>query len=449
MQVNAGEILRDLPMELKFPGARKQGQGYKMLCPFHTEKTPSMSVNETGVYYCFGCGAKGDYISYLMRKKEVSFREAVKEVEAMTGVKIYSPELDEITRINSDAAEYYHSQLTGKTKDYLFARGIAEETIKKFQIGETPGFGLFAHLKSKGYSPETIRKAGLMKAGSERDFFALPRLIIPIVNGVGILGFASREAGEGGGSAKYINSPETAAFKKSKILYGLSKKDIQKHGYAIIVEGYFDCMALHQAGYGNAVAIMGTMMTEEQTTTIGRYTDKIAIALDGDTAGAKGTRESLAALIRKGFETKVVDLQGKDPDDFLRDGGFPEALKSAERGEVYLYKRLDPKGKKELINDIAHTSQAAYLLTVLNEKERVFFSELSAKAAVEACRESMKLLGKVKNMGHIEARGIGSTVFVFVHGKLAASKTCSETKLREEAGEVLRAVATAEIRRMP
>ncbi|MEZ4771248.1 MAG: DNA primase [Caldilineales bacterium] len=346
---------------------RKAGRVYKALCPFHQEKTPSFVVfPESGTWRCFGaCGTGGDLFSFVMKRENLDFREALELLAPKAGVSLSPPDqatsernqyLDKLREINQTAALFFHSQLQSSTagaiaRDYLQRRGLDGDTIDKFQMGYAPDSwdSLLNYLRQRGYTQEDILAAGLIiekeyeEGGrvSHYDRFR-GRVIVPIRDIRGqVVGFGAR-ALTGDQQPKYLNTPQTPLFDKSSILFGLdaARQAIRANGKAIIVEGYMDVLACHQFGEANVVASMGTALTEEQLKQLRRYTDTIVLALDADTAGQAATlrgitqaresldREWMPSLDPRGivrFEARLAaDLrimtlpEGKDPDDVMR-----------------------------------------------------------------------------------------------------------------------------------
>jgi len=329
---------------------KRSGKNYKGLCPFHTEKTPSFMVNpDTQRWKCFGCGASGDVFTFVMQMEQLTFAEAVEQLAAKVGVKItYDPqesktvsERNKILRINSAAAQFFQKSLeqSANARDYVKQRGISNETAKKFKLGYAPADwqALADYLRGQGIKPEDAAKAGLLiPRESGQGFYDRfrNRLIFPIQDVQDrIIAFGGRALGDE--SAKYINSPESMVFAKNRILYALNfaRKAIAEKGFAIIVEGYMDILAAHEAGITNAVATMGTALTLEHVRLLGRYTKKAVLAFDADSAG-------MAAAIRGGpmfdeaeFDVRIVPMpSGEDPDSFIRKSGpaaFLEAVAEA------------------------------------------------------------------------------------------------------------------------
>ncbi|MEA3336673.1 MAG: DNA primase [Chloroflexota bacterium] len=345
---------------------RKAGRSYKALCPFHQEKTPSFVVyQDRGYWHCYGaCGEGGDIISFIQKRENVDFREALEILAAKAGISLEPPSeaqseqaqyLDKLREINHAASVYFHSMLQGSAqgqtaRDYLTRRGLDETTIEQFSIGYAADSwdGLLNHLRERSYQLEDILAAGLIIQKdhddgrvSHYDRFR-DRVIIPIRDvGGRTIGFGAR-ALQDDQIPKYLNTPQTPLFDKSSVLFGLdmARREIRARGHAIIVEGYMDVLAAHQFGEPNLVASMGTALTEQQLKKLKRYTKTFILALDADTAGQAATlrgisqarealdREWVPTVTARGLlrhearlaaELRIMTLpEGKDPDDVIR-----------------------------------------------------------------------------------------------------------------------------------
>ncbi len=334
---------------------KKTGRNFKALCPFHPEKTSSFVVSpEKQIFHCFGCGEGGNVIHFLMRYQNTSFVEAVKQLASMLGVEIPEQETNTDSKrlldLNKIASDFYFKQLFSKAgskcMQYLKSRGISEETIENFQLGYAADSwdSLSQYLISKGYNYEFLQKAGLSaKAREAKKYFDIfrDRLMFPIFDHRGkVLGFGARVLSEV--MPKYLNSPETIAYKKGKILYGVNVTltQIKKERVAIIVEGYLDMISLYQAGIENVVASLGTALTQDQVRFLKKYTDEIIIIYDGDKSGQIASLRSLDIVFSSGIKAKAVGLPlGYDPDSFIKKIGKIEFLKLIfERKEIFDYK---------------------------------------------------------------------------------------------------------------
>ncbi len=315
------------------------GKGFKGLCPFHEEKTPSFMVSpEKQLFHCFGCGEGGNVFNFLMKYEKLSFFEAVKMLAQKSGVPLPVDEEKEnilhkkeerLYKLNNLVANYYRECLfrTNQGKkviNYFKKRGINDTSVEKYRLGYAPpGWDALTNfLKKKGYSYEELIKAGIIKKskieGKYIDYFR-DRIIFPIFNLSGrVIGFGGRVLDNS--LPKYINSPETMIYNKGSNLYSLNfaKEDIRKKNYIIVVEGYTDVLITQQYGFNNMAASLGTALTTKQIDLIKRFTDTVLIAYDADSAGNMATLRSLDLLVKAGLEIKVIDLpQGFDPADFL------------------------------------------------------------------------------------------------------------------------------------
>jgi len=327
-------------LPLKRSGVNNQG-----LCPFHQEKSPSFNVNSARqIFHCFGCGVGGNVFSFLMRMEGLSFPDAVKRLGEKVGVEVEEEEVspaeihrresrERLARINDVAGRFYHQLLLedeagAPGRRYLRQRGYAGETVRAFQLGFTPeGWeSLAKHLTGKNFSAEDIRKTGLVRPGKQGrgdyDLFR-NRLLFPIHDLQGCLvAFGGRVLDDS--LPKYINSPETDIYHKSQVLYGLyqARDAIRHSGTALVVEGYFDVLALHRAGFTNAVATCGTALTPDHARLLKRYAEKILLIFDEDAAGRQATFRAMDALLPSGLAVSVVAMPaGEDPDSLLKTGG--------------------------------------------------------------------------------------------------------------------------------
>lgn len=330
----------------------RKGSSYFGLCPFHNEKTPSFSVTPSKqMYYCFGCGAGGNVYNFIMEYENYSFGEALSHLAGRAGVELpkieYSREAKEkaeqraaLLEINKLAAQYFYYQLRrerGKTAyGYLLGRGLSEETIRKFGLGYSDKYSdaLYKYLKSKGYSDDLLRESGLFNVDERRGMYDKfwNRVIFPIMDvNNRVIGFGGRVMGDG--KPKYLNSPETKIFDKSRNLYGLNVARTTRKNYLILCEGYMDVIAMHQAGFTNAVASLGTALTSGHASLVKRYTKEVLLLYDSDGAGVRAALRAIPILREAGVTSRVVSLKPwKDPDEFIKNEGaeaFEERLNQA------------------------------------------------------------------------------------------------------------------------
>lgn len=361
---------------------QKKGSNYFGLCPFHNEKSPSFSVAPAKqMYYCFGCGAGGNVITFIMEYENYSFREALQLLADRAGVTLptqeYSKEAREqadlraaLLEINKLAANYFYRQLgqpEGKFGyDYLKNRELTDETIRHFGLGfaNKTGDDLYRYLKNKGYSDSLLKETGLVsieERGAHDKFWN--RVMFPIMDvNNRVIGFGGRVMGEG--TPKYLNSPETRLFDKSRNLYGLNYARTSREKYILICEGYMDVIAMHQAGFTNAVASLGTAFTAQQAALLKRYTQQVVLTYDSDAAGTKAALRAIPILKGVGISVKVLNMEPhKDPDEFMKNLGpeaFRERIDQAKNSflfEIEVLKQKfdmeDPEQKTGFYNETA------------------------------------------------------------------------------------------------
>jgi DNA primase len=342
---------------------RKSGATYKGLCPFHGEKTPSFHVNpDRGFFHCFGCGVGGDVFKFVEMNEKLSFPEAVRSLAARFGVPVPEPEerrdpdadrdRESLLKIHEVAAGWFSAQLEAgagaRARQHLADRGLTRETIERFGYGFAPSAreGLKGHLLQQGFPLALLIRSGLVTArddGSTVDRFR-NRLMIPITRESGaIVAFGGR-AMEQDQQPKYLNSPETAIYTKGRVLYGLSvtKGDIRRLGYAVLVEGYFDFGQAWQAGVTNVIASSGTALTPAQARLLRRFTAKLVLSFDPDAAGQGAAARSSELLVAEGFQVNVAMLPaGADPDTFIQREGAAAYRDKLRNSRQYLEYLLD------------------------------------------------------------------------------------------------------------
>lgn len=362
---------------------QRKGSSYFGLCPFHNEKSPSFSVSPSKqMYYCFGCGAGGNVFTFLMEYENFTFVEALRVLAERAGVELpqleYSKEAKAqadlkatLLEVNKLAAKYYYYQLRREggvtAMAYLKGRELSDETINQFGLGYSDKFSddLYRYLKSKNYSDEILRESGLFNVDERRGMYDKfwNRVIFPIMDvNNRVIGFGGRVMGDA--KPKYLNSPETKIFDKSRNLYGLNLARISRKKNLIICEGYMDVIAMHQAGFNNAVASLGTALTSQQASLLKRYTDEVLIIYDSDEAGTKAALRAIPMLKTAGLSTKVINLKPyKDPDEFIKNLGkeaFQERLEHGMNSFLFELKALegnydmeDPQGKTDFYKETA------------------------------------------------------------------------------------------------
>lgn len=362
---------------------QKKGGNYWGCCPFHNEKTPSFSVSEDRqMYHCFGCGVSGNVYTFLMKYENYSFQEAVKALAERAGVSLPEAEYSEEQRrkadrrarlleVNKEAATYFYYQLRSPQGErgyaYLTERELTGDTMKKFGLGYAGKNGayLVQYLRQKGFEDDLIKEAGLAnfseKSGLISQFWN--RVMFPIQDiNHRVIGFGGRVMGEG--EPKYLNSPETPVFDKRRNLYGLNFARTARSGNIILCEGYMDVIAMHQAGFAQAVASLGTAFTPEQAHLLHRYTDNVLLAYDSDGAGVKAALRAIGILREEGLTGKIINMRPyKDPDEFMKNLGreaFEERIAQAENSFFYEIRMLegqfnqqDPEEKTKFHREIA------------------------------------------------------------------------------------------------
>ena len=399
---------------------QKKGNSYFGLCPFHNEKSPSFSVSrDKQMYYCFGCGAGGNVFTFIMEYENYSFLEALKFLAARAGVELpeeeYSKEAREradlratLLEINKVAAKYFYAQLksqNGKIAyDYLKRRELSDETIVGFGLGYSNKYSndLYKYLRTKGYNDEQIIKAGLANVDEKNGIYDKfwNRVMFPIMDvNNRVIGFGGRVMGDG--KPKYLNSPETMIFDKSRNLYGLHRARTSRKSYYLICEGYMDVISLHQAGFTNAVATLGTALTAGHAALIKRYVNEVYLTYDSDEAGTKAALRAVPILRDAGISAKVIRMDPyKDPDEFIKNLGseaFEERIAKARNGFMFRLEMLEkdydmnsPEGKTEFLR-----TAAKWLAEFEEEIERTNYIEAVARTYNVSYDELRKLVVKV------------------------------------------------------
>lgn len=361
---------------------KKKGNAYLGLCPFHNEKSPSFSVNgQRQIFHCFGCGEGGNVYSFIMKYENFTFPEAVRFLAQRAGIELpkteYSPEEKKksdlktaLLEINKETAKYFFrllkSEKGGQAYQYLRGRGLSDETIVKFGLGYSQKYrdDLYRYLRDKGYQDEILKESGLFTY-SEHGVYDkfINRVIFPIMDiNNKVIGFGGRVMGEG--EPKYLNSPETVLFDKSRNLYGMNYARTSKKGSLLICEGYMDVIALHQAGFSNAVASLGTAFTQRQCLLMKRYTETVYLTYDSDAAGIRAALRAVPMLREAGLSAKVIHMKPyKDPDEFIKNLGadaYEERIQNARNSFLFEIDQLmagvhqeDPDQKAAVYTEIA------------------------------------------------------------------------------------------------
>ena len=339
---------------------KKKGSNYFGLCPFHNEKSPSFSVTrEKQMYHCFGCGASGNVFTFVMEYENYTFPEALQYLAQRAGMELKTRELSPeekrqadykslLRQMNKDAANYFYYLLSQKqgqaARNYLEQRQLSNETIKKFGLGYSDKYSddLYRYLKSKGYKDEDLKNSGLVtidEKGATDKFWN--RVMFPIMDvNNKVIGFGGRVLGDG--KPKYLNSMETKLFDKSRNLYGLNYARTTRRSEMIICEGYMDVIALHQAGFTNAVASLGTALTSNQASLLKRYTENVVLAYDSDEAGVKAALRAIPLLKDVGLSVRVLSMAPyKDPDELIKALGAEEFEKRIREAKSSIMFEID------------------------------------------------------------------------------------------------------------
>ena len=322
---------------------RRSGSNMFGLCPFHSEKTPSFSVSpDKQFYHCFGCGKGGGVINFIMEIENLNYPEAVEFLARRAGMQMPAETNDAESRkrarmlaLNRDAARFFYEQLSAPAgapaREYIGKRRISPATARRFGLGAAPDdWGILLNaMEKKGYTAPELFSAGLARRGKNGGFYDTfrNRLMFPVIDVRGnVIGFSGRMLGDG--EPKYMNSPETLVFNKSRNLFALNLAKKSKSGYIILSEGNIDVVSLHQAGFDCAVASLGTSLTPEQARLLSRYTNEVIIAYDNDGAGIKASQRAIGILEKLDLKVKVLRISGaKDPDEFIKTRG-PEAFRN-------------------------------------------------------------------------------------------------------------------------
>ncbi|MCR5742682.1 MAG: DNA primase [Lachnospiraceae bacterium] len=424
---------------------QKKGSSYFGLCPFHSEKSPSFSVSPNKqMYYCFGCGVGGNVITFLMEYENYTFPEALKVLAERAGVALPEAELtDEEKRnnntrhvlldIHKDAAMFYYKALYtpyGKNAlDYLTNRGLSPETIRQFGLGFAPSTSdsLYNYLKKKGYSDQDMKASGIFRFSEKGPYDIFwNRVMYPIMDvNNKVIAFGGRVMGKG--EPKYLNSPETKIFDKSRNLYGLHAAKKSRRDYFLICEGYMDVISLHQAGFTNAVAALGTAFTSNHCSVIRRYVKKVVLTFDSDGAGIKAALRAIPILRTGGLEISVLTMKPyKDPDEFIKALGPEEYQKRIDAAQnAFLfevtclrekYNLSDPADKTNFVDEVAKM-----LLIFEDEIERTNYMEAVCKQEKIDYADMKKKVNK-----------LGSRIVPGANNSYDAPRANNRTKEKEE-----------------
>lgn len=394
--------------------SKKSGANLFGLCPFHSEKTPSFSVStDKQIYHCFGCGKGGGVINFIMEIENLSYPDAVRFLARRVGLPVPEEERDEnyskrerMLALNRDAARFFYEQLIAPTgtaaQDYIKRREISSSMVKSFGLGFAPDSwdSLVRAMRGKGYTKPELLAAGLARASKNTDGVYdtfRNRLMFPVIDVRGsVIGFSGRILDDG--EPKYMNSPETLVFNKSRNLFALNLAKKSKKGYIILSEGNIDVVSLHQAGFDCAVASLGTSLTGEQARLISRYTGEVVIAYDGDAAGQKASQRAIGILEKLDLKVRVLRLSGaKDPDEYIKKFGAPAFENILSRSENHVEYRLTELSSKYDLN---------------SDEDRVsFLKEATAVIAeLSGAVEREVYAGRVGDMTKVSAEAVLSEV---------------------------------------
>ena len=399
----------------QYVSLKRSGSNLFGLCPFHGEKTASFSVSpDKGIYYCFGCHKGGGAVNFMMEVEGLSYPDAVRSLAKRVGMQVPEDEQyqsryhqqERLWALHKEAARFFHSQLyapVGKAAlEYAFGRGMSKGILTTFGVGYAPDSwdSLVKAMRAKGYTDEELKESGLVsvsqKNGNIFDRFR-DRLMFPIIDVRGnVIGFGGRIIKKDSDAAKYLNSPETLIFNKRKNLFGLNLAKKSKQGSLILVEGNIDVVSLHQYGFDNAIASLGTSLTEEQAALMTRYTDQVILIYDGDKAGQNATQRAIPILEKAGLQVKVLQIRdAKDPDEFLKKFGadrFKLLLEgSANRVEYQLgaiRSKFDLREDDQRVKFIAEVAE--FLSTLGSPVQREVYGHRAAEDA-KISYDAMKL----------------------------------------------------------
>jgi DNA primase len=380
---------------------QKKGSSHMGLCPFHNEKSASFSVSGgKQMYHCFGCGVSGNVFTFIMEYENYSFLEALKLLASRAGVSLPEAELTEEAKkqaslksrlldINKEAAKYYYFQLKAErgqaAYEYLKNRQLSDDMIKQFGVGfsNKTGDDLYQYLKHLGYEDSILKESGLVSFDETKKTYDKfwNRVMFPIMDvNNRVIGFGGRVMGDG--MPKYLNSPETKLFDKSRNLYGLNFARVSRKSNILICEGYMDVIALHQAGFNNAVASLGTAFTGLQANLLKRYTSEVLLTYDSDEAGTKAALRAIPILKESGLSVKVINMKPyKDPDDFIKALGAEEFRKRINSAMNSFLFEVDILEKE---HDLTDPEQKTKFFNEIAKKMLVFTEELERNNYIEA-----------------------------------------------------------------
>ncbi len=441
----------------QYVSLRRRGNTLVGLCPFHNEKTGSFVVyTQTNSFYCFGCGAGGDVINFTMRIENLDYMEAVRTLADRAGLQMPTDGYDDsmqklrlkLYEVNRAAARFYHSKLFDKVDtrglDYFTQnRQLSVATIRHFGLGYSPDSwdALYQHLRREGFSDDLMVQANLVVARKNGNGYIdrfKRRIMYPIIDLRGnVIAFGARKLPDDESSAKYLNTSDTLVYKKTNNVFALNFAKNSKRKGLILCEGYMDVIAMHQAGFDNAIAACGTAFTDEQAKLLSRYADEIVVTMDADAAGEKSTNRTIDILSKTGMSVRVVRLpDGKDPDEFIRKHGaaiFSNLIDDA--GNDIEYKLKSEENKHNLASDngkLEYLRGAASILSKVDDPiaRELYLSRVAEKfdIPVQVFRQSVSQA--VKSRVRAEEKRVTSKI---VSGQAEVKSANPEKRLRRRA----------------
>ena len=434
-----------------------RGRNYVGLCPFHNEKTPSFTVSpDKQIFYCFGCGVGGDSIAFIKNYEKLNYPEAIRFLAERYNIELprFASEEDEQNKseietlfyIHKAAARFFYDQLQGSpgtiAREYLNQRGFNESVLKSFGVGYAPDTwdSLYAFAKSQSLDLPALEKAGLIMKKSDGSYYDRfrHRIMFPIFNATGrVMAFGGRIMRQEPNSPKYVNSPEHPIYQKGKVLYGLfqAKETVRKEDEIVIVEGYADCMSLHQFGITNAAASSGTAFTMDQANLIKRYTQNVTLIYDGDDAGVHAAERGGAIMLQAGLNVRIVVLSKEhDPDSYVRAHGADAFRDLIKQGLQYIDFRVGQWTKEKKLDTVnGRTFAARELINITAHirdpiKVSLFASEIAEKLRVNEVLIHQELKKLSKSNESLR------TAVTAAHTKPSETEVIPEHVLRAERG---------------
>ena len=411
---------------------KRRGRNYIGLCPFHSERTPSFTVSpDKGIFHCFGCHESGDLISFIIKIDNLTFIEAIEKIAEQAGIEIEYDQSKSFESSQDDALKesvrhiLYQIRLqftqlldtSPSAMNYLTRRGLSDETIKSFHLGyAAPAFNPLKWSEEQRFTTEQLKKTGLFfqtEQGALRSRFK-NRIVFPIIDEMNrTIGFGGRVFELDQQGAKYVNSEESIVFNKRQTLYGISlaKSEIKKQKYTILVEGYMDVLICHQYGFKNVIAIMGTALTTEQAQKIKRLSSSIILCMDSDSAGQTAIERSCELLLQTQYQVKVMQLEAKDPAEFLMSQGrdaFQEHITNAVSIIDFMFDRACQKWSPKIIENIPKIIE--YIIPYLRaETEHIIQTHYVQKVATVLNIEPELIMAKILNLKYNVRRGFSSS----------------------------------------